>query len=148
MKIHFLKEDALVYFKNNIDKHLDHYLDEDNSWMIEIYKEYRGEDESPFGEFKLGVDEIKMYMPAEKAELTDYNNVKIFFCEVIHENTEINFHLLRMRAHDNEMVRKMPVLRRLELDGGGRTRAGFRVADKPLDKAPFTRLCRRSRQVQ
>lgn len=79
MKIHFLKEDALVYFKNNIDKHLEHYLDEDNSWMIEIYKEYRGEDESPFGEFKLGVDEIKMYMPAEKAELTDYNNVKILY---------------------------------------------------------------------
>ncbi|MFI3326955.1 MAG: DUF6339 family protein [Clostridia bacterium] len=79
MKIQFMKDDALTYFKKNVESNLEHYLDKDNSWVFEKYLKYKGEDISPFGEFKLEIPNFEMDMSEEKSEKTDCNNVKILY---------------------------------------------------------------------
>lgn len=79
MKLHFMKDDALVYFKNNIEKHQDKYLEKTNDWIIQAYQDYKGTDESPFVEFKLEVKDFEMDMSEEKSSVTDYNNIKILY---------------------------------------------------------------------
>lgn len=79
MKLHFIKDDALVYFKGNVTENLQFYLDRDNTWMYEKYESYRGDGASPFGEFKIEVPDFKMDMLSDRPENTDYNNVKILY---------------------------------------------------------------------
>lgn len=79
MKIHFMKDDALIYFKGNVDANLQNYLSNDNSWIYERYAMYKGEGESPFAEFKFEVPDFQMDMSSEKPENTDYNNVQILY---------------------------------------------------------------------
>lgn len=79
MKIHFMKDDALAYFKGNVANNLNHYLDKDNKWIYEKYAGFKGADISPFEEFKLDVPEFQMDMSTEKAENTDFTNVQILY---------------------------------------------------------------------
>lgn len=79
MKIHFMKDEALNYFRANIDSNLMNYLNEDNSWIYEKYAEFKGGNEEPFAEFKLEVGDIKLDMSNEKPERTDVNNAKILY---------------------------------------------------------------------
>lgn len=79
MKLHFMKDDALVYFKNNVDSNLEYYLNQDNSWIYEKYSAYKGDDVSPFGEFKLEVPDFQMDMSEESPSRSDYNNCKILY---------------------------------------------------------------------
>lgn len=79
MKIHFMKEEALVYFKNNVESNIEHYLNQDNQWIYEKYAKYKGNGESPFAIFKLEVPEFQLDMSAEKPESTDCINVQILY---------------------------------------------------------------------
>lgn len=79
MKIHFMKESALSYFKGNIDFHAKRYLSEDNSWVKERYALYCGNEESPFEPMRTEVDEPRMLMSGERPEATDYDNTKILY---------------------------------------------------------------------
>lgn len=74
-----MKDEALNYFRANVDSNLMNYLNADNSWIYEKYAEYKGENEEPFAEFKLEVGDIKLDMSNEKPERTDVNNVKILY---------------------------------------------------------------------
>ena len=71
MKIYFMKEEALYYFKTNVEIFKHEYLNKDNNWIIEKYKSFKGE--SPFSEFKLEVPDFTLETNQEKPE---YNNVK------------------------------------------------------------------------
>ena len=53
MKIYFMKEEALYYFKTNVEIFKYEYLNKDNNWIIEKYKSFKGE--SPFSEFKYRI---------------------------------------------------------------------------------------------
>ena len=74
MKIYFMKEEALYYFKTNVEIFKHEYLNKDNNWIIEKYKSFKGE--SPFSEFKLEVPDFTLETNEEKPEYTDFNNVK------------------------------------------------------------------------
>ena len=71
MKLHFMKDDALAYFKANVKYNCHNYLNKDNKWIFEKYS-----DCSPLIEFKFEVPDFEMDMTSEKPESTDYNNVK------------------------------------------------------------------------
>ncbi len=58
MKIHFMKYDALEYFKGNIDNNLQNYLEDNNEWLYEKYKNYKPNEEV-FGEFKFEVENLE-----------------------------------------------------------------------------------------
>ena len=45
MKLYFMKEDALTYFKSNVENNLKNYTTKDNSWIHSKYN-------NPFEEFK------------------------------------------------------------------------------------------------
>lgn len=77
MKIHFMKDEALAYFKGNAEYNVENYLEKSNLWMTEKYTNYKENIESPFAEFKSEVPDFQMDMSSEKPESTDYNNVKI-----------------------------------------------------------------------
>lgn len=80
MKIHFLKEEALAYFKGNIKSNMTQYLDSIYDWVQKKYTSYKNNNESAFGEFKIEIPEFSMDMSSnEKPESTDYNNVKILY---------------------------------------------------------------------
>lgn len=72
MKLYFMKEDALAYFKSNVETNLKNYTSQNNNW---IYSEY----DNPFEEFKIQVPEFLLDMNSDKPESTDYNNVKIMY---------------------------------------------------------------------
>ena len=80
MKIHFMKEDAVAYFKGNIKSNINLYLNDNYNWIEEKYRVYNKDRESAFGEFKLEIPKFSLDMSNEKPESTDYNNVKIFYC--------------------------------------------------------------------
>lgn len=73
MKLYFMKEDALAYFKGNIEYNLDYYTQPSNSW---IFDKYPG---NPLQECKFEVDRLDMDMSEESPEDTDYNNVKVIY---------------------------------------------------------------------
>ena len=73
MKLYFMTEDALAYFKGNIANNLHHYKDDNTNWIKEIYPD------NPLQEFKLKVKDFVMDMSAEKPSDTDYINVKIIY---------------------------------------------------------------------
>lgn len=79
MKIHFMKEEALAYFKGNIKSNELLYLKNNYDWVQKQYNLYKNNDESPFGEFKMEIPEFSMDMLSDKPESTDYNNVKILY---------------------------------------------------------------------
>ena len=70
MKLYFMREDALTYFKSNVENNLKNYSLKDNKW---VYSKY----ENPFEEFKIQVPDFDLDMSSDKPEATDYNNVKI-----------------------------------------------------------------------
>ena len=55
MKIHFLKEDALVALKTNIPLHLKYYKHPANDWIYEYF-----EGENPFMEYQTEVEEFSL----------------------------------------------------------------------------------------
>ena len=73
MKLYFMKEDALAYFKGNIEYNLDYYAQPSNSW---IFDKYPG---NPLQECKFEVESLNMDMSEEKPENTDCRNVKIIY---------------------------------------------------------------------
>ncbi len=79
MKIHFMKDEALTYFKGNVEFNLKDYLSPMNGWVSEKYSAYKNSTESAFGEFKLDIPDFSMDMSSDKPESTDYNNVKILY---------------------------------------------------------------------
>lgn len=70
MKLHFMKDDALAYFKANVKYNCQNYLCKDNKWIFDKYS-----DSSPLLEFKFEVDEFEMDMSLQNPGSTDYNNV-------------------------------------------------------------------------
>lgn len=74
-----MKDDALAYFKGNASANRLNYIDANNKWIYEKYSLYKGQDCSPFGEFKLEVLDFKMDMSADKPENTDWINAKILY---------------------------------------------------------------------
>ena len=71
MKLYFMTENAVAYFKGNVSENRNYYLEKDNSWIFEKYKQ-----SSPLVEFKFEVPNFKMDMSSDKPESTDYANVK------------------------------------------------------------------------
>lgn len=69
-----MRDDALTYFKANVQYNCRNYLNLDNHWIFEKYTEG-----SPFLEFKLEVPNFELDMTSERPENTDYNNVKILY---------------------------------------------------------------------
>lgn len=76
MKLHFMKENALVFFKANIENYKSKYMKGDNSWVYEEYKRATGE-KSPFEEFKYNVSDFKLKILPDAPEQTDCDNVII-----------------------------------------------------------------------
>ena len=74
-----MKDDALTYFKGNVNANLQNYLSKDNSWIYEKYAAYKGDGQSPFGEFKLDVPDFKLDMSAENISLGDYHNTQTLY---------------------------------------------------------------------
>lgn len=74
-----MKEEALAYFKGNINANILQYLDNNYDWVQKKYCLYKNNNESPFGEFKHEIPEFSMDMSSDKPESTDYNNVKILY---------------------------------------------------------------------
>lgn len=72
MKIYFMKQDALDFFKDNVESNLKEYGSKSCEWVLSKY-------ENPFEEFKLKIQDFKLDMSSEKPEATDYNNVKIMY---------------------------------------------------------------------
>lgn len=72
MKLYFMREDALTYFKSNVENNLKNYSLKDNKW---VYSKY----ENLFEEFKIQVPDFDLDMSSDKPEATDYNNVKIMY---------------------------------------------------------------------
>jgi len=79
VKIHFMKEDALIYFKGNVDIFKEYYLSKDNNWLTEKYQSYKKTDDLPFMEFRTEVEEFRLDMSKEEPAAGDYNNVKILY---------------------------------------------------------------------
>lgn len=79
MKLYFMKEDALIYFKNNIEANMNYYLKKDNSWVFNKYYEYKNKEVSPFEEFKLEVNDLKLDVSEDIPAKTDFTNVKILY---------------------------------------------------------------------
>ena len=74
MKLHFMKDDALAYFKQNVEYNCKNYLSKDNNWVFDKFA-----DGSPLIEFKFEVPDFKMDMSSKNVGDTDYNNVKILY---------------------------------------------------------------------
>ena len=55
MKLYFLRQDALDTLKGNITSNIKHYHGKDNGWVYEHF-----ENENPFGEFKIEIDEVQL----------------------------------------------------------------------------------------
>lgn len=72
MKLYFMKEDALTYFKGNIENNLESYSLKTNEWMFEKYAE-------PFEEFKIEVPDFTLSMADKNPANTDYENIKIIY---------------------------------------------------------------------
>ena len=72
-----MKEDALIYFKGNVDIFKEYYLTKDNNWLTEKYQSYTKNDDLPFMEFRTEVEEFRLDMSKEEPAAGDYNNVKI-----------------------------------------------------------------------
>ena len=73
MKLYFMKENALAYFKGNIKNNLYHYKDDNADWIKTIYPD------NPLQEFKIKVNDFNMNMTKDKPSDTDYYNVKILY---------------------------------------------------------------------
>lgn len=73
MKLYFMSEEALAYFKGNVSYNLDCYLRESNEWISEKYPD------KPLREVKFEIADLSMDMSSERPEATDYNNVKIVY---------------------------------------------------------------------
>lgn len=76
MKLHFMKENALVFFKANIENYKSKYIKDDNSWIYEEYKKATGEDD-PFEEFKYNVNDFKLKILPDDQGQEDCDNVRI-----------------------------------------------------------------------
>lgn len=76
MKIHFLKEDALIALKTNVQANLTHYRKPTNEW---IYDYFQGED--PFMEANFECDDFQLLISPKKDEVssTDAQNVRIIY---------------------------------------------------------------------
>ncbi|WP_027127960.1 DUF6339 family protein [Fusobacterium perfoetens] len=72
MKLYFMKEEALNYFKDNVKYNLKNYTLDDNNWIYEKYEE-------PLQEFKIPVPDFSLEMNSDKPESLDYINVKILY---------------------------------------------------------------------
>lgn len=73
MKLYFMKENALAYFKGNIKNNLYYYKDDNADWIKTIYPD------NPLQEFKIKVNDFNMNMTKDKPSDTDYYNVKILY---------------------------------------------------------------------
>ena len=73
MKLYFMKENALAYFKGNIKNNLYHYKDDNADWIKTIYPD------NPLQEFKIKVNDFNMNMTKDKPSDIDYYNVKILY---------------------------------------------------------------------
>ena len=73
MKLYFMTEDALAYFKGNIKNNLHYYKDDNTNWIKTVYPD------NPLQEFKIKVNDFKMDMTRENPSDTDYYNVKILY---------------------------------------------------------------------
>lgn len=74
MKLYFMKDDALAYFKQNVEYNFENYLKKDNNWIFDKFS-----NNSPLFEFKFEVSDFKMDMSSNNAGDTDYNNVKVLY---------------------------------------------------------------------
>lgn len=74
MKLQFLKEDALFNLKSNVTYNEPKYSLSSNDWIMEYFN-----NESPFLDFKLDVDNLNLFMNAERPENTDVRNVKVVY---------------------------------------------------------------------
>lgn len=79
MKLYFMKEEALAYFKGNVEYNKNDYLLKNNKWIFEKYQKYKKCDESPFEELNLNVEDFSLDMSSDRPETTDYNNVKLLY---------------------------------------------------------------------
>lgn len=79
MKIYFMKDDALTYFKGNVEYNIENYLSNKNDWLLKNYHKYKNNQESPFAEFKYNIPNFSLDISSDKPESTDYNNVKILY---------------------------------------------------------------------
>lgn len=79
MKLYFMKDDALTYFKGNVEYNINNYLLKNKDWIFEKYSQYKNESENPFIEFKFQVPDFSLDISSDKPESTDYKNVKILY---------------------------------------------------------------------
>ena len=74
MKLHFMKDDALAYFKQNVQYNKSYYLNKGNDWIFEKYNE-----STPLIEFKNEFPDFKLDISAKNPGDTDYTNVKTLY---------------------------------------------------------------------
>ena len=70
-----MKEDAIAYFRGNIKYNLEHYLDKNNSWVLNTNYD-KG---NPLALFKKEFPEINLDMSEQNPAATDYKNVQILY---------------------------------------------------------------------
>lgn len=69
MKIYFFKEDALQYFKTNINSNIKKYAEPNCEWVKEEY-------EDPFIEYKINVPDFKLHKDISDPSKMDIENSK------------------------------------------------------------------------
>ena len=73
MKLRFMTENALAYFKGNVKNNLYYYKSIDTKWINEVYPN------NPLQESKIEINDLNLDMSKEKPSDTDYYNVKILY---------------------------------------------------------------------
>lgn len=72
MNLSFMKEEALLYFKENLKYNYKNYLLDSPDWLYEKY-------ENPLEESRIAVPDFTLDMNQENVSIGDYNNVKILY---------------------------------------------------------------------
>lgn len=72
MNLSFMKEDALLYFKENLKYNYKNYLLDSPDWLYEKY-------ENPLKESRILVPDFTLDMNQDNVSIGDYNNVKILY---------------------------------------------------------------------
>lgn len=72
MKLHFFKEEALNYFKDNIKSNINYYSEDNNKWIFDQF-------ENPFEEIEINCKPFKLYVNPLEPTKMDLNNIKILY---------------------------------------------------------------------
>ena len=82
MNLKFMREDALLHFKENLKYNYKNYLLDSVDWIYEKY-------ENPLEESRILVSDFSLDMSQKEVSIGDCNNVKIMYTNLKHlSNTQ------------------------------------------------------------